>query len=100
MRCTAFDHLERRAKRTQQLAALVADVDELNYRQRALLNHAIRHPLESYTIEGHAGAHRVHYLTSRSDLADLVKRGLLTDRRGRPKRFALAQGFAASLPKG
>jgi len=93
-----LEHLKRRETRTRQLAALVADIESLNYRQRALLNHAIRHPLESYTIEGHKNSHRVHYLTSRKDLAELVDKGLLRDAGGHPKRFALSASFAARLP--
>lgn len=81
-------HLRARAQRMQELAALVREFDELNHRQRALLQHAIRHPLESYTIDGHASSHRVHYQTARNDFIDLTRRGFFSERRvGNAKRF-------------
>lgn len=49
----------------------------LNYRQLALVNHALKHPLFTYTIESHRGSHDVSYETARSDLLALVELGLL-----------------------
>lgn len=81
-------HLEARARRIAALAKTVASFDTLNHRQRALLQHAIRHPLQSYTLAGHAASHLVHYQTARNDLIDLVNRGYLRARRvGKGKRF-------------
>lgn len=71
------EHVNERVQRKRLLAARVADLDDLNHRQRALLQHAVRYPMESYTIEGHARSHQVHYQTARTDLLNLVKRGLL-----------------------
>jgi Fic family protein len=51
-----LDHLKRRAKRQGELARAIAGFEELNHRQRALMQEAARHPLETYTIEGHATA--------------------------------------------
>jgi Fic family protein len=76
-----IDHLTRRAERLRALSALVASFDSLNHRQRSLLEHAVRHPTQGQSIEGHATSYRVHYLTARSDLADLEQRGLLRSRR-------------------
>lgn len=91
-------HLKDRAERMRQLARTVAGFDQLNHRQRALLQHAIRHPLESYTIEGHAASHRVHYQTARADFADLVARGYFDQRRtGKGKRFQPTKTFAKKL---
>lgn len=81
-------HLNARAKRMAELARSVAGFDALNHRQRAVLQHAIRHPTHSYTVEGHAESHRVHYQTARSDFLDLVKRGYFEARRvGKGKRY-------------
>lgn len=94
-------HLKDRAERTRQLARLIAAFDELNHRQRTLLQHALRHPLQSYGIEEHAKYHRVHYLTARSDLADLVTRGYFDVRRvGKGKRFQPTKPFARKLQRG
>lgn len=94
-------HLEDRAVRVKDLKRLVSQAGELNHRQRALLQHAIRHPLESYTIVGHSGSHGVHYHTGRSDLADLAERGLLVPRQaGKGKRFHLSSDLQARLQRG
>jgi Fic family protein len=81
-------HLTERAASMAELARRVAGFDTLNHRQRALLQHALRHPLGSYTIEGHAASHRVHYQTARSDIVELLDNGYLVGRRvGRGKRY-------------
>jgi Fic family protein len=57
---------------------------ELTPRQLALLNHSLKKPDAVYTVESHRRSHNVSYETSRSDLLELVKRGLLTQsKRGR-----------------
>ena len=49
-----------------------------------LIQHVLRHPREDYTIEYHRSQHDVVYETVRSDLLDLVTRGLMRKRkRGR-----------------
>lgn len=55
---------------------------ELNHRQLALLNHALKKPEAVYTVESHRRSHDVVYETARSDLLDLVRYGLLEQRRG------------------
>ena len=83
-----------RSRKRQLKAAreLLPEMDELNHRQRTLLESAIRHPLRSYTITGHATAHGVHYLTARTDLANLEQRGLLTLRKVKKEnRYRLAE---------
>jgi Fic family protein len=75
------EHLKRRAERLCRLSAMVGSFDALNHRQRSLLEHAIHHPAEGQSIEGHSRSHRVHYMTARSDLADLEQRGFLVSKR-------------------
>lgn len=83
------DHLKARVERTRRLAQLISSFDTLNHRQRALLQRAVRKPLQTYTIEGHATSHHVTYHTARSDLARLVALGFLSSKRvGKGKRFA------------
>jgi Fic family protein len=49
----------------------------LNYRQTALIGHAIRHPDALFTIRSHQISHNVTYQTARTDLLSLVDMGLL-----------------------
>lgn len=44
---------------------------KLNHRQRALLEHALKHPGHEYTIREHQAAHDVVYQTARTDLMAL-----------------------------
>lgn len=60
----------------------------LNPRQQALLLHALREPGTAYEIIRHQRSHGVTHQTARTDLFDLVERGLLTSMRaGRRFRF-------------
>ncbi|MDQ3035536.1 MAG: Fic family protein [Myxococcota bacterium] len=72
------EHVRRRAREMQRLDARLGDIDGVNHRQRDLLADALRHPSRRYTIEAHKTSHGVVYATARSDLEDLVARGLLT----------------------
>jgi Fic family protein len=51
--------------------------ERLNYRQLALIDHALRNPQSVYRIDRHQSAHHVTYQTARTDLLDLVDLGLL-----------------------
>jgi Fic family protein len=72
------------AKKTRELRELERELrklEELNHRQRELLGHALRHPGTRYTVESHRASHAVVYETARTDLLDLVNRGLLESRK-------------------
>jgi Fic family protein len=82
----AAEALVRRASRS---------VREINDRQLALLNHALRHPDAGYTVESHRVSHGVSYETARSDLMKLVKQRLLTQRKvGKAFVFSPAPNLA------
>jgi Fic family protein len=51
---------------------------QFNYRQLALLQHAIKNPHARYTVVSHAGSHNVVAQTARMDLQGLEQQGLLT----------------------
>jgi len=70
----------------------------LNHRQLALLSHALRHPGMRYTIESHQRSHGVAYQTARTDLLNLVRRGLLDQTRaGRAFAFAAPEDLRERL---
>ena len=70
-------YIEYKTQRLQALEQKLQGITLLNHRQRALIGHAIRHPLQKYTFESHRVSHNVVYETSRRDLLDLQDRGLL-----------------------
>lgn len=82
-------------RRTERLIRASAG---LNHRQVALLDHAIRHPEAAYTIASHRMSHGVVYQTARSDLQDLARKGLLTERKaGRRFVYSPVEDLAEKL---
>ncbi len=69
-------YLRRKMAETRETIELLRRAD-LNHRQIALLTHALRHSDAVYTIQSHATSHRVVRQSARTDLLDLVARGLL-----------------------
>jgi Fic family protein len=72
----------------KKAALLVAEhrmrgIEGLNHRQQVLLTHALKEPGARYQIEAHRRTHGIVYQTARTDLLDLVKRGLLTQDKSR-----------------
>ena len=81
-------YIERRSRELKSLESELRGMLTLNYRQRELIGHAIRHPGRSYTVESHRASHNVSRQTSNNDLLDLVQRGLLKRvRTGREHSF-------------
>jgi Fic family protein len=86
------EKLKARKERVKATEELIPELGEINHRQRALLHNAIRHPLRTFTIKGHAAANKVHYMTARSDLADLERRGMLSMQKvKKEKRYRLGE---------
>lgn len=74
-------YLQRKISQMQETEALLRPSAALNYRQIALLSHALRHPGQQYTIASHQQSHDVAYQTARTDLLDLEEKGLLLKRK-------------------
>lgn len=73
-----IDEQSREIIETEQLLHTnQALLNKLNYRQIALIKHALKHPNTHYQIEGHRQSHNVTYDTSRTDLLNLADLGLL-----------------------
>jgi len=70
------EYIARKTSEIRQFEAELRGVESFNHRQRALVMHAVRHPGKRYTIEEHRRSHNVSYESARSDLLDLVERGL------------------------
>ncbi len=70
-------YLERKATEIRHAEELLKNIGGLNYRQLALLGHALRKPHSIFTVNSHQMSHRVAYATARSDLLSLVDRELL-----------------------
>jgi len=71
------EYLKHKTEKLQAIERELRGVVMLNHRQRDIISHALRHLHQRYTIKSHQTSHNVVYQTSRSDLMDLEKRGLL-----------------------
>jgi len=71
------EYIKHKTKRLQAIETELRVISLLNHRQRALISHALRHSHHRYTIKSHQTSHNIVYQTSRLDLFDLEKRGLL-----------------------
>ena len=91
-------YAERKEAEGRSTQALLHERADLNHRQHALLQHALRHPQQRYTIKSHQNSHRVAYATARADLLGLVEGALLVQgQRGRAMVFTPAPALAELL---
>jgi Fic family protein len=82
------EYLMNKVVETRRLQeSLTAMSRNFNYRQLALLQHAIKNPQAHFTVNSHAGSHNVVAQTARMDLQELERQGLLT-------KIALRRGHA------
>jgi len=93
-----FVYLRRKAQEVRDLEQQIQRRDDLNHRQLALLGHAMRHPDERLTIEGHQMTNRVVYQTARTDLLGLVEHGFLEQSKlGKKMYFTPVRDLARRL---
>ena len=89
------DYLSAQEKKLREGLVVLEKAEGLNYRQRALIQHALRHPQGTYTFKSHRNCHGVAYATARADLLDMAHRGLLrTTKVGRQFVFTPALNIA------
>lgn len=74
---TIQEFIIRRTQEAKKLEMKLRSILIFNHRQRALINHALKHPRYNYTVKGHQISHKISYQTARTDLLGLVKMGLL-----------------------
>jgi len=92
------EYLARKMAEVMDAETLLRQSPDLNYRQLALLSHAMRNSDARYTISSHRTSHNISYETARSDLLGLGSRGFLDkQKRGRAFYFTPAPKFAEKL---
>ncbi len=75
-------YLARKAEELREVQQRMrATPGEYNYRQLALLEHAVRNPNAIFTAHSHSSSHNVSEQSARNDLAALESRGLVSKRR-------------------
>ncbi len=97
------EFLARKATEIQEAEEIVRRASsvnsELNPRQLALINHALKTSTARYTVESHRISHGVSYETARSDLLKLVGLRLLVKRKaGKAFVFSPAAELRELLP--
>jgi len=94
------EYIDKKSKELRETETLLRGATDLNYRQQALITHALRKPGTRYTIEGHRRSHAIVYETARNDLMALAQRGLLETRKaGRAFAFVAAPDLAERLQR-
>jgi Fic family protein len=92
------DYVARKSSETRACLTALQNRPELNYRQQALISHALRHPGFAYNIAGHGTRQAVTYATARADLLGLSRLGLLEHRKvGRAFVFVVPQDLGTRL---
>jgi Fic family protein len=98
------EYLKRKAAEVREAEEFVSQAralrQDLNPRQLALLNHALKNQSARYTIESHQRSHGVSYETARSDLLNLRDASILVQRKsGRAFVFDVPRDLRARLTK-
>lgn len=79
------DYVDKMAKKLERLKLSLKSSVLINYRQRALIIHALNHHGNIYTINGHRTSHDVTYETARKDLTNLEEIGLFASEKYKKK---------------
>ena len=91
-------YIERKVTQLRQAEQDIQALALFNYRQVALIRHALSNPGQRYTIASHQQSHAVVHQTARTDLLDLVERGVLEIvKKGRPIIFVAPADVAERL---
>lgn len=83
-------YLQQKMAEVSRTEKLIKGSAEFNHRQIALLNHALRHRDQVYTVTSHSSSHNIVRETARTDLTGLEEKGFLVKR-----KVGRAYGFVA-----
>lgn len=91
-------YIDRKTHELQETESRMRFLSHLNHRQQAVIQHALRHPHQVYTVESHRRSHNAAYDTARKDLLALVDLYLLRKgKRGKAMIFEPAEDMAKQL---
>ncbi len=94
-------YLAQKQAEQQAMAAVLRQLPAINYRQRALLEDALRDPSQVHTFKSHSITHNISLLTARADLIGLAERGMMTEiKQGRQRGFVAAADLVERLSAG
>lgn len=94
------EYIERKSEELKETLFQIRSLATFNHRQQNVLNHALKHPYQEYTIESHQTSHEVTYQTSRTDLLTLEAKGLLLKKKRGRKNIFLVPRDLSTLLKG
>ncbi|MDR3477651.1 MAG: Fic family protein [Gammaproteobacteria bacterium] len=99
-----YEYLDKKAQERNAAEKLLqvnqALHEKINYRQMALIRHALKHPDAHYQISVHRQSHNISYQTARTDLLVLESLGLLVRRQiGKAFIFVAPEDLKARLEK-
>lgn len=86
-------YIAKKAAEIRKAEERFRNTKDLNYRQLALLSHAVRQPTTVYTVCSHHDSHNIAYNTAWSDLRALVTKGVLLELPGRGQGYAVAKAW-------
>jgi Fic family protein len=75
-----MDYIREKQDEQRRVQLLLRKSASFNYRQQAILSHALRHPGFQYSVQSHATSHQISLITARKDLVGLADKNLLTFR--------------------
>jgi Fic family protein len=94
------EYLARQIEKQGQTGAVLRNLPNLNERQLATVEYALEHNDAIFTFLEYQRQHNVTYITARTDLLELLERGLLQETKmGRQRAFLPSHGLENLITK-
>lgn len=71
------EYIQRKQERLAKASKALDKIHDLNHRQIAVLQRALKQPDTVFSFKSHQNSHRIAYQTARTDLLGLAEKGLL-----------------------